>query len=58
MMDQSVIVKNMAAAFGQLAPKLYENIKVNYKPKVEEGVSGSKNFKQKNKLKHAETGEK
>ena len=48
----------MAAAFGQLAPKLYENIKVNYKPKVEEGVSGSKNFKQKNKLKHAETGEK
>ena len=58
MLDQSKLVKNMAAAFGHLAPNLLENIKINYKSQVEEKVPGSKNFNLKNNLKdineHAE----
>merc|ERR1719376_1969685 len=41
MVDQSNLVKNMAAAFGQLAPNLLENIKINCKSQVEEEVSQS-----------------
>ena len=41
MQDQSNLVKNMAAAFGQFAPNLLENVKVNCKSQVEEEVSQS-----------------
>ena len=44
MQDQSNLVKNMAAAFGQLAPNLLENIKVNCKSQVEEDVSQSEDW--------------
>ena len=39
MQDQSNLVKNMAAAFGQLAPNLLENVKINCKSQVEEVVN-------------------
>ena len=41
MVDQSNLVKNMAAAFGKLAPNLLENIKINCNSQVEEEVSQS-----------------
>ena len=45
MQDQSNLVKNMAAAFGQLAPNLLENIKVNCKSQVEKEVYQSEELK-------------
>ena len=41
----------MAASFGQLAPNLLENIKINCKSQAEEEEKGTKNFNQKNNLK-------
>ena len=35
MLDQSNLVNNMTAAFGQIAPNLIEKIKTNYKSQVE-----------------------
>ena len=57
MQDQSNLVKNMATAFGQLAPNLLENVKINCNSQVEEEVSVSEKrysdeFNEKNALKN------
>ena len=41
MVDQTNLVKNMAAAFGQLAPNLLQNSKINCKSQVKDEVSQS-----------------
>ena len=45
MLDHSTLVKNMAAAFGQLAPNLLENIKINCKFQAEKNVNQSEDEK-------------
>ena len=45
MVDQSNLVKNMAAAFGQFAPNLLENIEVNCKSQVEDVIYQSEELK-------------
>ena len=44
MLEQSNLVKNMAAAFEHLAPNSLENIKIRCKSQVEEEVLGLKEF--------------
>ena len=56
MLDQSNLVKNMAAAFGYLAPSLLENIKIINKSQLKEKVPGSKELNQKNNSKDAKDG--
>ena len=45
-LDQSNLVKNMAAAFGQIAPNLIEKIKTNYKSQVEVCQSEERDFEE------------
>ena len=47
-LDQSNLVKNMAAAFGQFAPNLLENIKTNCKSQAEKGVTQSEDERYEN----------
>ena len=56
MLDQSNLVKNMAAAFGHLAPSFLENIKTSCKSQLKKEVQGSIEFNQKNNSKDAKDG--
>ena len=53
MLDQSNLVQNMAAAFGQLAPNLLENLKISCKSQMQEEISQS-NRQESSELLHQE----
>ena len=53
MLDQSNLVQNMAAAFGQLAPNLLENLKISCKSQMQDEFSQS-NRQESSELLHQE----